>query len=249
MASGTVLARTSDEQPPAEEWKDIPGFPGYQASTLGRTRSPRKILKPSPTSRGYLSVVLYRDGKQNSRLVSRLVLEAFVGPCPPGCEARHVLTNDKADNRLANLAWGTRRENAADRVRHGTVMYGDGNHRTKITDAQVRELLARAAAADRWYGLVKRLAIEYGISREHCRDILHGRQRAATSKGAVRGQSRLSGSNRRPELYESSALPAELRRHESSSCVETSAEPFGHLRPPDSEETPALRNPPDGFQG
>ena len=46
------------------------------------------------------------------------VLEAFVGPCPPGLEACHG--NDVADdNRLENLRWDTRTENQLDRVRNG----------------------------------------------------------------------------------------------------------------------------------
>jgi hypothetical protein len=59
--------------------------------------------------------------------VHHLVLEAFVGPCPPGQEARHVNDNDRANNALSNLAWGTHRENCADRDRHGATARGDRN--------------------------------------------------------------------------------------------------------------------------
>ena len=71
--------------------------------------------------------------------VHRLVLEAFVGPCPPGCETRH-LNGNPADNRLCNLAWGTHRENAADKVRHGTAPRGERNPSAKLTEADVREV-------------------------------------------------------------------------------------------------------------
>jgi hypothetical protein len=44
--------------------------------------------------------------------VHRLVLLAFVGPCPAGHEVLH-LNHQPADNRLENLRYGTRSENIA----------------------------------------------------------------------------------------------------------------------------------------
>lgn len=109
-----------------EAWKDIPGFEGrYQVSDAGRVRSlphrvrlvahgkettrlaPGHLLKPGTKSSGHVSVAI---GKGNSRDVHRLVLEAFVGPCPDGCEVLH-LNHNPADNRLENLRYGTRGEN------------------------------------------------------------------------------------------------------------------------------------------
>ena len=48
----------------------------------------------------------------------RLVMFAFVGPCPPGQEVRH-LDGDKLNPSLDNLVYGTRSENMRDMVRHG----------------------------------------------------------------------------------------------------------------------------------
>lgn len=109
-----------------EIWKDIPGYEGrYQVSNAGNVRSlahrvrlvahgkettrlsPGRILKPGPQQSGHLSVAI---GKGNSRQVHQLVLEAFVGPCPEGCEVLH-LNHNPADNRLENLRYGTRSEN------------------------------------------------------------------------------------------------------------------------------------------
>jgi len=121
----------------AEQWADIPGHPGYQVSSLGRIRSverviigtrrgkpmrkhvPARILKAVPSnSTGHLAVNLCERRKQRTRKVHRLVLEAFVGPCPAGMEACH--RNDVAtDNRLSNLRWDTRSANKRDAVRNG----------------------------------------------------------------------------------------------------------------------------------
>src|SRR4051794_38431819 len=74
-------------------------------------------LKPHPQSRGHCTVELGRD---NIRFIHRLVLEAFVGPCPDGLECRH-LDGDPGNNLLSNLKWGTRLENFQDSVKHGTA--------------------------------------------------------------------------------------------------------------------------------
>lgn len=47
-----------------------------------------------------------------------LVGEAFLGPRPDGLETRH-LDGNPANNSARNLRYGTKSENAQDRVRHG----------------------------------------------------------------------------------------------------------------------------------
>ena len=112
----------------AHEWRIIPGTDGnYLVSDHGQVWSrPRRntsggILTPTVTQ-GYLYVTLSVDGRTQTRRIHRLVLESFVGPAN-GLECRH-LDGDKTNNRLDNLAWGTRSENALDRVRHGTHSTG-----------------------------------------------------------------------------------------------------------------------------
>ena len=102
-----------------ELWLPVVGFEGeYEVSDQGRVRSFQKkspkILKPGPTSTGHLTVAL---GRGNSRTVHSLVTEAFVGPCPPGEEIRHLDGNEK-NNRLANLKYGTRSRNGLDKKWH-----------------------------------------------------------------------------------------------------------------------------------
>lgn len=120
-----------------EEWRPIPSWCGdYEASDLGRIRSVDRVLARADTGRGTLyrkpgrilksgvdpdghtRVVLCRDQKMFTRKVHRLVLEAFVGPCPDGMECCHN-NGDPADNRLDNLRWDTLSSNAYDRVEHG----------------------------------------------------------------------------------------------------------------------------------
>ncbi|MDP7729539.1 HNH endonuclease [Mycobacterium sp. TY813] len=59
-----------------------------------------------------------------------LVLEAFVGPRPPGLEGCHG-NGDPADNSVANLRWDTRSANVFDSVRHGTHNHASRTHCSK----------------------------------------------------------------------------------------------------------------------
>ena len=105
-----------------EEWRSIPGFPGYQVSDRGRILSLRRrtarILKVTQTD-GYGVVSLCCNGRAVIRRVHSLVLLAFAGPRPHGAVTRHLDGNSE-NNALMNLAYGTQSENIADSIRHGT---------------------------------------------------------------------------------------------------------------------------------
>lgn len=137
-----------------ETWKPYPGDTRYEVSDCGRVRSLRpwrswpagRLMVPTPVHCGHLRV---KAGVPlRAVFVHRMVLEAFVGPCPAGHEARH-LNDDPTDNRLENLAWGTRAENLADAVRNGREYSpkGEGKINSKLTEAAVREIRSSAANA------------------------------------------------------------------------------------------------------
>jgi HNH endonuclease len=106
------------------ECREIIQFPSYCFGADGSVWSWRKTscrwkqLRPYRSKTGYLSVTLWTNRVPTRKFVHRLVLEAFVGPCPTGLECRH-LDGDPSNNRLDNLRWGTRLENVADTIRHG----------------------------------------------------------------------------------------------------------------------------------
>lgn len=83
-----------------------------------------KRLSGSLNQDGYLRVkIKTASGSRIERLVHQLVLFAFVGPRPAGCESCHN-NGIKTDNRRENLRWGTPSENQQDAVRHGTRKTG-----------------------------------------------------------------------------------------------------------------------------
>lgn len=74
------------------------------------------IKRPKPAA---LLVGLQVDYIHQTLYVHRLVLEAFVGPCPEGMEGCHI-DGDGTNNRLDNLRWDTHVGNVKDSIRHGT---------------------------------------------------------------------------------------------------------------------------------
>lgn len=154
----------------AEEiWKLIPGFDRYEVSNLGRVRFVR-MLSPSHTRFGYKRTSLTPDGDLPSgRLIHRLVLEAFVGPCPPGMEGCHN-NGIRDDNRLENLRWDTSLANAKDRELHGTLARGERSGNARLTIEQVRVI--RASRGQCPAAVVARM---FGCCPRTIRDIWGGR--------------------------------------------------------------------------
>ena len=135
-----------------EEWRAVKGHEGqYEVSDQGRVRSLDRVvaIRGQSPQRRTGRVLREGSGNQGYRIVGiagrscyvhRLVLQAFVGDCPPRHEACHW-NGVKYDNRLANLRWDTRPENNADRVRHGTSNRGERCKSAKLTESQVRDIL------------------------------------------------------------------------------------------------------------
>lgn len=131
------IARQPEPEPedPTEEWRPIPGWEGfYEASSHGRVRSVTRtvkhpasgsmqiqgrVLRPAPHRSGHLWVELCGPAGKKTRQVHQLVLEAFVGPKPPGMDGCHYDGNPQ-NNHIENLRWDTRAGNLADAIRHGT---------------------------------------------------------------------------------------------------------------------------------
>lgn len=117
-----------------ENWLPVVGYEGlYEVSDLGRVKSLKrevahwrggtrtyqeKILKPVLQGGRYYIVSLNREGKLWTPKIHRLVLDAFVGPRPEGMQGCHR-DDDKANNALSNVYWGTPRQNADDAKRNG----------------------------------------------------------------------------------------------------------------------------------
>lgn len=95
-----------------EHWLEIPEFPRYLVSNLGRVvnRLNDRVLIQSPDSGGYLRVKLYNSFDRFSVSVHRLVTGTFYDVDLSELEVNH-LDGDKQNNHLWNLEVCTRSEN------------------------------------------------------------------------------------------------------------------------------------------
>lgn len=117
-----------------EIWKDVPGFSGYQASTLGRIRTHNKISytekhgarhwkdrilkykheeyskKRSKQGMGY-RVDLWKDGKPHTLLVHRIVASTFLEDHLGDKMTVNHKDGNRLNNNIKNLEWLSRAEN------------------------------------------------------------------------------------------------------------------------------------------
>lgn len=157
-----------------ERWLPVVGWEGlYSVSDDGRVRNTRRGRLLSGRGHVHYPAVLLHGGggKPTLKRVHRLVLEAFVGPCPNGMEACHI-DGDRTNNRLTNLRWDTPRSNMDDKIRHGTTGRGPRNPQAKLTDASVREIRRLFTKGVKQAVLARR----YGVTKYCVWDIVHRRR-------------------------------------------------------------------------
>ena len=167
---------------PGETWKPVVGYEGlYEVSNMGRLKSlskysgdylrPTIIMKPKNRA-AHRDVTLHRFGQRRGFWVHRLVLEAFVGPCPPGMECCHFPDRNPHNNRLDNLRWGSPADNAEDRRKHGTIPFGEQHKRAvlKVTDVLDIRYRGRLPGAN-----LAALAREFGVAPNTIHHIVKNR--------------------------------------------------------------------------
>ncbi len=121
--------------------KPYPNNRKYLVGCFGNVWSPRtkKFMKTHPDNSGYLHISFYKKGKRTTRLLHRVVLETYKGPCPEGMEALHN-DSDKKNNCILNLRWGTKKENMEDLRKRNIECGGTNNVAAKLTAHQVQEV-------------------------------------------------------------------------------------------------------------
>ena len=158
-----------------ENWKDIPGYEDYyQASLDGQIRSldrvtsdgrhvKGRILKPDTLKSGYQQVLLMVNKYKKYEKVHRLIARTFIdNPEQKPC-VNHI-NGIKNDNRVENLEWVTKSENAVHAYRvlgipHNKGSKGKPNHRRKLTREQVEAIRSDSRTATA-------IAKEYGVCQQ-----------------------------------------------------------------------------------
>lgn len=150
---------------PGEIWKPLVGFEDrYEISNMGRVWS---IARPHPAVKTGCFVAGAKDIRGYLRMrigsktypISRLVLQTFVGPPAKGQHHAAHFNGDRSDNRLENLRWSSRKENADDKKRHGTYWIGTAHKAAKLTAEQVGEIRSLRRQGWPWEELSRRFGV------------------------------------------------------------------------------------------
>lgn len=166
-------------------WKAIPGFDGYEASSIGEVRSidrvinggrwgienrKGRVIKSSLDTYGYPQVSLSVGKRLISKKVHRLVMLAFVGDSE--LMVNHKDSN-RANNRLDNLEYVTAEENVRHSIDKGlSKRIGEGNPNSKFKEADVLRMkeLKKSGSTYREIGTM------YGIDYRNAHRIISGKQ-------------------------------------------------------------------------
>jgi HNH endonuclease/NUMOD4 motif len=161
-----------------EEWRFIPEWPEYEASSLGRVRRVVKrkgnegIRVPFLNDGGYLFLAMRHPGRPTKSVgVHRLVARAFKGDPPtPAHQAAHR-DGDKTNNAPSNLRWATRSENEMDKVGHGRSNRGARHRLVILTEDEVREIKQKYQRGMKQVPL----SLAYGVHLSTIWSITHNR--------------------------------------------------------------------------
>ena len=143
-----------------EVWCPIPCWEErYSVSDLGRVRSADmnvrcrggkiatrrgRVLTPVQKQGRYWAVTLANGHTRRQYLLHELVLLAFIGPRPEGLQVRH-LDDNRDNNTLSNLRYGTPKANGKDKMRNGKVARGEKHGMARL---RPKDILAIRASKD-----------------------------------------------------------------------------------------------------
>lgn len=164
-----------------EEWRAIPGQPGYEAGAGGKIRSLDRIVisesnKNGRAIKGRVLKRSFRCGYPSVTIsgksfhVHRLVALAFFGEIPEGMEVNHK-DGVKRNNNVSNLEIITASENILHAFAIGlkTPQKGELHGQAKLTDEMVREIRAIKGCSQR------AIAAKFGVTQSIVWAILAGK--------------------------------------------------------------------------
>jgi len=163
----------------SEIWKPVVGWEGtYEISVQlgirriagGKGARVGRILKQSLDGHGRPCVHLRLRGKEMTHLVAHLVADAFLPPKGPTDQVLRHLNDDPTDNRIENLAWGTRYDNTKDAMRNNRLTKGIAHSNAKLTEDNVREIRRLYATGN---FTQQELALRFGVNQQRISKIVN----------------------------------------------------------------------------
>jgi predicted XRE-type DNA-binding protein len=130
------------------------------------------ILKQSQNKQTkYFMVSLRINGKTKKSTVHRLVCIAFHGE-KIGLEATHK-DGSRTNNVPSNLCWATHKENMADKLIHGTHVFGERHGNSKLSSMQIKEIMNLVKTKTKRAEIAKK----YGVHRSYVNALARGEWR------------------------------------------------------------------------
>jgi hypothetical protein len=169
-----------------ETWKPVAWSQDYEVSNFGNVRSWRpsgnskdKPLNPRQMSQwksnGYPAVTLCVKQKMKNFLVHRLVAEAFLDKIP-GKEIVCHLDDNKMNNHVDNLRYGTYSENGKDAVKNGKLKSGENSPLSKLTNADVDTIRHLVLSLGKTHREVSEI---FGVARSTVSGIMNNRRKSS----------------------------------------------------------------------
>lgn len=172
-----------------EEWRDIECCPGYQISNHGRVRSftnnrhgfcnSPHFLGTSVNSNGYERVILGSNGRF---FVHHLVAKSFL-PNPNNYPVVRHKDDNRQNNHVDNLEWGTQSDNIQDAIRRGRFV----NNIVIAKEVALRKQRKKVVAKDldgrqiKEYSSLSDAARDLCLNEGNISNVLHGRQKKTGS--------------------------------------------------------------------
>lgn len=154
------------------QWRPVVGHEGaYSVSEYGdiwiqRLRRKGKLQKDR---KGYVHYFLSENGVQKLTRIHRIVLEAFVGPCPQGMECCHK-DNDPLNNHYSNLMWATHRDNMMEFGMMSALGKGESNGTSVLTDKTVKAIRKMAKET---HATHREISERYGTTKQNIGRIIN----------------------------------------------------------------------------
>lgn len=185
-----------------ENLKDL--CDGYSITTDGRLFSRKNKgnsklenfwteLKMTISKAGRATFSIIKNKRRTTAFAHVLIAHAFIGPRPRGLFVCHNDGN-ALNNKIDNLRYDTPKSNCLDRIKHGTMLYGEDAPNSSFKNEQI-ELIIKEFIETNISS--REITKKYGISYSGLNHILRGRAR----KNAIRTKDELKVIDLKLSMY------------------------------------------------